>query len=45
MLINVRGKNSRGGRVQHFAAECVKELNQNLMILFLLLFQQMVTTI
>ena len=29
MLINVRGKNSRGGRAQHFAAECVKELNQN----------------
>jgi glycerate 2-kinase len=29
MLINVTCKNSKGGRVQHFAAECVKELNQN----------------
>lgn len=29
MLINVANKNSKGGRVQHFAAACVKELNQN----------------
>ena len=29
MLINVTSKNSKGGRSQHFAAECVNELNDN----------------